>query len=158
MSSTITSLLAIARGSTGASSRTTVTVLVRAVLDGRPPHPGVTVSSDQVSEDEISAPTDLALRALSPLVDNALRHARSTVTFTVAAHSRSVDITVSDDGPGVADAELETLFTSGHRGPDSKGSGLGLALSRRVARSLGGDVHLTSAADPTSFTLTLPRY
>jgi two-component system OmpR family sensor kinase len=158
MSTTITSLLAIARGSAGSPARTTVADLVSAALDPRPPHPGVTVSAKHVTEDEISAPTDLALRALSPLVDNAFKYASTTVTFTIAAHSRSVDITVSDDGDGVAGAEAETVFTSGYRGPTSDGSGLGLALSRRVARSLGGDVHLTSPVAPTSFTLTLPRY
>ena len=158
MSTTITALLAIARGSAGSAARTTVSTLVSSALDHRPPHPGVTVSADQVTNDEISAPIDLALRALSPLVDNAIQHARTTVTFAIAVHPRRVDITVNDDGDGVAGAESETLFTSGHRGPASEGSGLGLALSRRVARSLGGDVELTSAFAPTSFTLRLPRF
>jgi two-component system OmpR family sensor kinase len=155
MSTTISSLLAIARGSAGSAARTTVSSLVSAALDDRPPHPDITVSADQVTDDVISAPVDLALRALSPLVDNAFRHARTTVAFTVATHARSVDITVSDDGEGVTEAE--SLFT-GQRGAASGGTGLGLALSLRVARSLGGDVHLTSPAAPTSFTLTLPRY
>lgn len=158
MSSTISSLLAIARGSAGSTARTTVSTLVSSALEHRPPHPGVTVSADRFTRDEISAPADLALRALSPLVDNAFRHALTAVTITAAVHARSVDITVSDDGRGVAGAESEVLFTSGHRGPASDGAGLGLALSRRVARSLGGDVSLTSPAAPTSFTLTLPRF
>jgi len=158
MSSTISSLLAIARGSTGSAARTTVSALVTSALDPRPAHPGVTVSAKHVTDDEISAPLDLALRALSPLVDNAFRHARSSVTFTVTAKTRSVDITVSDDGNGINGADSERLFTSGQRGSVSEGAGLGLALSRRVARSLGGDVNLTSSVAPTSFTLTLPRF
>lgn len=157
MSATITSLLAIARGHDGWTTRTTVSALVSSALDHRPPTPHVTVSAE-VTDDEVSAPTELALRALSPLVDNAFRHARTAVTFTVEVHPRGVDITVSDDGDGVAGADSESLFTSGHRGPASDGAGLGLALSRRVARTLGGNVHLSSPADPTSFTLTLPRY
>jgi signal transduction histidine kinase len=156
MSTTISSLLAIARGSAGSTARTTVSALVSEALDERPPHPDITVSADQITDDEISAPLDLALRALSPLVDNAFQHARTAVTFTVAVHTRSVDITISDDGEGVTGAE--SLFTSGQRDPASDGAGLGLALSRRVARSLGGDVQITSPVAPTSFTLTLPRY
>jgi two-component system OmpR family sensor kinase len=158
MSTTISSLLAIARGSAGSAARTTVSALVTSALDERPPHPDVTVSVDHVTDDEISAPIDLALRALSPLVDNAFRHARSAVTFTVAVEVRTVGITVSDDGEGVSQTDSESLFTSGQRDPTSDGAGLGLALSRRVARSLGGDVDLTSAVAPTSFTLTLPRF
>ncbi|MDX6276461.1 MAG: hypothetical protein QOJ72_589, partial [Nocardioidaceae bacterium] len=100
MGATITALLAIARGSAGSSARTTVRALVSAALEQRPPHPGVAVSADQVTDEEISAPVDLALRALSPLVDNAIQHARTSVAFTIAAHPRSVAITVSDDGDG----------------------------------------------------------
>ncbi len=158
MGLTISSLLAIARGSAGSSARTTVKALVSSTLDQRPPDPLLTVSTDQITEQEISAPSDLAVRALSPLVDNAFRHALSSVAFTIAVHPRSVDITVSDDGRGIMGADHEALFVSGHRDPTSDGAGLGLALSRRVARSLGGDVHLTSPIAPTSFTLTLPRF
>jgi signal transduction histidine kinase len=158
MSTTISSLLAIARGSAGSASRTTVSALVSSALDGRPPHPNLTVSADHLIDAEISAPIDLALRALSPLVDNAFRHARTAVTFAVAIKDRTVTITVSDDGAGIIEADSDSLFTSGHRAQSSEGAGLGLALSRRVARSLGGDVQLTSPAAPTSFTLALPRY
>jgi signal transduction histidine kinase len=158
MSSTISSLLAIARGSAGSTTRTTVSALVSAALEHRPPHPNLIVTADELPEDDVSAPTDLALRALSPLVDNAFQHAHAAVTFTVAVHPRTIDITISDDGGGVTGDESESPFVSGHRDPTSDGSGLGLALSRRVARSLGGDVHLTSPAGPTSFTLTLPRF
>jgi signal transduction histidine kinase len=68
-----------------------------------------------------------------------------------------VEVTVSDDGDGIAADDLETVFRSGKRGVASDGAGLGLALSRRVARTLGGDVRVTSIGGPTSFTLTLPR-
>jgi signal transduction histidine kinase len=93
------------------------------------------------------------------LLENALRYARDQVTLSVLAGERTVDITVSDDGPGV-DAEgcdRESLFAAGVKASASPGAGLGLALARRVAHTLGGDVSLTSPRDPTSFTLTLPR-
>ena len=78
--------------------------------------------------------------------------------LSVNGSPRSVGITVSDDGPGLQDGkDPETFFAAGARSADSTGAGLGLALARRVARALGGDVTVTSERRPTSFTLTLPR-
>ena len=61
--------------------------------------------------------------------------------------ARTVDITVSDDGPGVAGSDSDP-FAAGTKAPDSPGAGLGLALAQRVAHTLGGDVTLTSHARP----------
>ncbi|GAA3525362.1 HAMP domain-containing sensor histidine kinase [Aeromicrobium panaciterrae] len=156
MSTTITSLVAIARDDARSDSRTTAAALVSAALEHLDTS-RISVSGDDVGVFEISAPTELAVRALSPIVENALRHARSSVTFTAEADDRAVNITVSDDGEGITTDDLESVFLSGKRGTGSDGAGLGLALSRRIARTLGGDVHVTSTSQPTSFTLTLPR-
>jgi two-component system OmpR family sensor kinase len=79
------------------------------------------------------------------------------VTFSATAADRAVDLTVSDDGDRLTSGQLGTVFLSGERRARSDGAGLGLALSRRVARSLGGEAQVTSTSHPTSFTLTLPR-
>ena len=155
MSTTISSLLAIARNAPRPDARTTAGTLVATTLKHLDTA-GIAVSAD-VGDVGIAAPTEHAVRALSPVVENALRHAESTVTFTVETHARTVDITVSDDGEGMGPDDAESVFVSGHRGPRSDGAGLGLALARRVARTLGGDVRVTSTSHPTSFTLTLPR-
>jgi signal transduction histidine kinase len=50
---------------------------------------------------------------------------------------------VRDDGPGLAPGEAEAIFAPGARGArpgDHRGTGLGLALARRLARAAGGDV------------------
>lgn len=157
MGTTIASLLAIARGDARAVARTTSTDLLAAVTDEGPRRDGVDIVLDH-ARIEVPAPLDLAARALSPLVENAVEHARSQVTIAVTATGRSLEIAVTDDGPGVGADDPQLLFESGRRGIGSAGAGLGLALARRVARSLGGDVGVTSAAQPTTFTLTLPRY
>ncbi|MCL8251727.1 HAMP domain-containing histidine kinase [Aeromicrobium fastidiosum] len=157
MSTTIASLLAIARGEQRADAHTGTTELIEAAADHAPTRDGVTIVTD-VLRHEVSAPLDLATRALQPIVENAVRHARTQVTFAVAQTDRVVAIAVSDDGPGIDRPDVDALFESGTRGPDSSGAGLGLALARRVATTLGGDVTVTSTSEPTTFTLTLPRF
>ncbi len=158
MGVTITTLLEIARGGEHAGSRTTVHDVVTSVLAA---HPGASqqVIDEIDAEDRnirLAATTELAARAMSPLVDNALRHATTRVTVTSAMAERTAAIHVSDDGPGLV-GDPESLFGAGTRDSDSTGAGLGLALARRVARTLGGHVEVTSTAKPTTFTLTLPR-
>ncbi len=157
MSETITSLLAIARGEHRLDGRTTTTDLADVVHAQAAAWSGIDLDTSRVEAFDIAAPRDLVLRAIGPLVDNAAGFASSIVTITATAADRTVLLAVSDDGPGITEADPESLFESGARGADSAGAGLGLALSRRVARTLGGDVHNTSRSGPTTFTVTLPQ-
>jgi signal transduction histidine kinase len=93
------------------------------------------------------------------LLGNAIRHApaASRITLRLLARNSRVLIEVLDEGPGVAEEELDRIFdiyqTKGHEG----GVGLGLPLSRRLARLLGGD--LRAEARPGTggcFILELP--
>lgn len=86
--------------------------------------------------------TAIVRRALAPLVENARRHARSTVTLELAAREGMVEITVRDDGPGLDPAVGERAFEPGVRGTgaSSGGAGLGLPLARRLAEACGGTV------------------
>ena len=70
----------------------------------------------------------------------------------------SVTIEIVDDGPGVVMDDVDDVFRAGAHGSGSKGAGLGLALSLRVARTIGGDIQLSSVVDPTRFTVTVPSY
>ena len=162
MSTTISTLLAIARGEGDpVSPRTSVDDIISATLASTPAgEKAIEVQPGDTGSDHIrvNATTGSAARALSPLVENALQHAAHHVILSVNGSPRSVGITVSDDGPGLQDGkDPETFFAAGARSADSTGAGLGLALARRVARALGGDVTVTSERRPTSFTLTLPR-
>jgi len=157
MSSTITTLLAIARGGDHAGTRTTVGAVIHGVLDVNPASKDrIDVDAGDAGDVHLAATTELAVRALSPLVDNALRHAATRVSITATVADRTASVHVSDDGSGLV-GDPESLFGAGARGADSQGAGLGLALARRVAKTLGGRVDVTSVAEPTTFTLTLPR-
>ena len=103
--------------------------------------PGVTVTAhDEVMHVGVDAA--VLARILGPLIENGVRHARSEVAVHVERMQGDVRVTVHDDGPGVAPGETEVIFEPGVRGTGAtgEGSGLGLALSRRLARSAGGDV------------------
>ncbi|UZN04662.1 sensor histidine kinase [Cellulomonas sp. S1-8] len=89
-------------------------------------------------------------RVLRNLVENAVRHARSSVEVRVEDGPGVVRVVVDDDGAGVADADRERVFErfvrlDEARERDSGGTGLGLAIAREVARELGGDVRLEGA-------------
>jgi signal transduction histidine kinase len=100
---------------------------------------------------------DVVRRALSALVDNARRHARERVSLELSSADGRVRLSVRDDGPGLDPALGERVFEPGVRGRAERGggAGLGLPLSRRLARSCGGDV-LAGAGVGGCFVLELP--
>lgn len=82
-------------------------------------------------------------RIVSPLLANACRYARASVTVRVHDTSDGVRIEVTDDGPGVPPPFVPHLFEPGRRadpGDGHSGAGLGLPLARRLARSADGDL------------------
>jgi len=68
------------------------------------------------------------------------------VRLSITARERRVVYEVDDDGPGVPPGELERIFDIyvTNVGEESRGLGLGLPLSRRLARLLGGELHAVS--------------
>lgn len=125
------------------------------------PPPTVTLSvAPRTGRLMAAAPAAIVERAVSPLLDNALRHARSRVTVAARLEGADVRIEVTDDGPGVPASFAPELFTPGRRadtGDGHPGAGLGLPLARRLARSADGDVHHdASHRDGTRFVVTLP--
>lgn len=89
-------------------------------------------------------------RCLTNLVDNAQRHA-ANVTVSLAVTHRWIEILVDDDGPGIPESQREEAFRpfvrlDPSRTPVDGGVGLGMAISRDIARSHGGDIFLEPSA------------
>ena len=100
------------------------------------------------------------VQILVNLIGNAVRHSpdRGTVAIIVELRDEVIAVTVADEGSGVAEADQERIFERYERVGDTPGGiGLGLAISRRLARSMGGDIELRSApGEGARFTLILP--
>lgn len=107
-----------------------------------------------------AAPTEIVVRVLVPILDNAVRHATSRVRIEVSTVDGRLHVTVADDGPGVIEDDRESLFEPGFRLGGGDGAGLGLALARRIARGVGGDVVFTPPSRTTvpgaEFAVLLP--
>jgi two-component system, sensor histidine kinase len=97
-------------------------------------------------------------QCLGNLIGNALKHSsRGPVTVTVRYHRGRLQIDVADQGKGIPAALQERVFEPFFRGAgETPGVGLGLAISRAVARQMGGDLVLMPAAQGTTFRLTIP--
>jgi two-component system osmolarity sensor histidine kinase EnvZ len=85
-------------------------------------------------------------RCLGNLIGNGLKYGRH-IEVALRRTARAVEISVDDDGPGIADAQREEAFRPFHRLDASRnlqtgGVGLGLAIARDIARAHGGDVLL----------------
>jgi signal transduction histidine kinase len=93
-------------------------------------------------------------RAVANLVDNALKFcpAGSTVVLDACRHGPRIEVSVADDGPGIAAEELPRLFDRFYQsrasvapaGSDG-GRGLGLAIVKRIAELHGGEAAVQSA-------------
>jgi len=156
MSGVITTLLDLARDESSEARRRTCTVaeLVPALVAAAG---GLRVDDRTApSAASIAAPRDLVVRAIVPLIDNAVQHARSEITLTAVDRPDAVELTVTDDGPGVAEEVRDVVFEPGVTYREG-GAGLGLGIARRVARSFGGEITLAERPGAACFVVSLPR-
>ena len=101
------------------------------------------------------------LQIMVNLIGNAVRYAPvgSQVRIAVERERGQARITVIDQGPGVAPEDRERIFDKFERlgRDDPGGSGLGLYISRRLARAMGGDIVIGGApGEGARFILSLP--
>ena len=109
----------------------------------------------------VDVDADTAERILVPLIENGCRYGRSRVEVRVQPNGDVVEFLVHDDGPGVDWADRDRIFEPGVRGGAGvwgkhQGAGLGLALSRRLARAVGGDVDALENGAGATFRARIP--
>jgi signal transduction histidine kinase len=113
-------------------------------------------------------------RLLTNLIDNAERHADSTITITVR-HAPSDErdgqrfphgiavLEVIDDGPGIDPDKRELVFQrfarlDAARSKDAGGTGLGLSIARQIAEASGGTLRIEDSPRGARFVLRLPLH
>ncbi len=103
------------------------------------------------------------VQVLLNLVSNAAKYNRTGTMVRLVCHPRGQDmfLAVEDDGAGVAESEVARLFTPFDRlGQQSRarvdGTGLGLALSKRLVESMGGQIGYEAIEKGARFWFTLP--
>lgn len=152
MARAITALLDDAAADSEEIPDTVALEAISTVLASLHPRPAVDVSGPA---ERVAVPFEQLERMLAPVLDNALAAASSRVTVRVRAAGEDLAIVVSDDGPGIDPAVVDSLFDPGVTTKTS-GTGLGLALARRLVLEAGGSLEVVSAA-PAAFEVLLPR-
>ena len=101
------------------------------------------------------------IRVVDNLLDNARRHAETSVEVTVTSAAGQAVLAVTDDGAGIAPADRERVFERFTRLDDGRrrdpgGSGLGLAISRDIAHAHHGTLRVEDSSHGARFVLRLP--
>ncbi|RST30966.1 sensor histidine kinase [Sphingomonas ginkgonis] len=99
------------------------------------------------------------VQILVNLIGNAVRHSPQGGQVELRFGGGPLtSVTIADRGPGIALQDQQRIFERFEQaGQPREGAGLGLAISRRLARAMGGDIHLESVAGQGArFTLMLP--
>ncbi len=126
---------------------------------------GAALALDVTPELTAKFDRDALARIVGNLLDNAEKYGRDSEDRTIELAARpagdAVEVVISDHGPGVTEKTRTKLFTPFARGVNSDGPaglGLGLALSKSLARAMGGDLdYRPGSSGGAAFVLRLPR-
>ncbi len=158
----VANLLAVARLEEDRDAPRTEVDLDEIVMAQRRRVTAVPVDTSSVSAGRVMGNSDELTSVVRNLIDNAVRHTTSKVVVTLQAHGPFVVLSVADDGPGVPVDLRERVFErfarlDEGRQRDAGGTGLGLALTKRIVEQHGGSIHVTDAdIGGACFVVSLP--
>jgi signal transduction histidine kinase len=160
-------LLTLARLEPGAAMVAGQTTQARLVIDlvledlaaaARDKQVEITVGGCELA---VPGSAELLYLLIRNLLDNSIRHvgARGQVAIEVKTDAHSALLSISDDGPGIPQAEKARAFERFYRipGSGSGGSGLGLSIVGRVVEILSGDIELSAPASGGSGLVVVVR-
>lgn len=126
---------------------------------------GVTLEAECATSEQVLVDPDRIGQVLTNLLDNALRHTSpgGSVRVACTADDSWVELTVADDGDGIAVEHVGHVFDRFYRSDSARarehgGSGIGLSIARAVVRAHGGEIGASSPGlgQGATFTVRLP--
>ncbi|MFA9516041.1 PAS domain S-box protein [Halopenitus sp. H-Gu1] len=136
-------------------------ILTNEIALRREAYPDAEISIDEPIPDLDVRANEMLPSVFRNLLNNAVQHNdKDTPIVEVAVEERDDDVrvTVADNGPGVPEAQRETIFGKGEKSLESNGTGIGLYLVQTLVDQYGGDIWVEDN-DPEGavFTVTLPK-
>ena len=117
---------------------------------------GIAIVPDFPEEPVVVSCDDTRLRrAVTNILSNGVRYARSELRLTCRADKRHVTIRIQDDGDGIAEEDLPHIFDRFYMGRSGK-SGIGLALTKEIVHLHRGTIRAYNGDGGAVFEITLP--
>ena len=117
---------------------------------------GIAIVPDFPEEPVMVSCDDTRLRrAVTNILSNGVRYARSELRLTCRADKRHVTIRIQDDGDGIAEEDLPHIFDRFYMGKSGK-SGIGLALTKEIIHLHKGTIRAYNGDSGAVFEITLP--
>ena len=117
---------------------------------------GITITPDFPETPVMVSCDDTRLRrAVTNILSNGVRYARSQLRLTCRTDKRHVMIQIQDDGDGIAEADLPHIFDRFYMGKSGK-SGIGLALTKEIVHLHRGTIRAYNGETGAVFEITLP--
>ena len=117
---------------------------------------GITIVPDFPEEPVMVSCDDTRLRrAVTNILSNGVRYARSELRLTCRADKRHVTIRIQDDGDGIAEEDLPHIFDRFYMGRSGK-SGIGLALTKEIVHLHKGTIRAYNGETGAVFEISIP--
>ena len=117
---------------------------------------GITIVPDFPEEPVMVSCDDTQLRrAVTNILSNGVRYARSELRLTCRADKRHVTIRIQDDGDGIAEEDIPHIFDRFYMGRSGK-SGIGLALTKEIIHLHRGTIRAYNGETGAAFEISIP--
>jgi len=159
LSHLLSRLLDLARADMTVAPEDSASAVEPALLSAADAHraAGFEVSVSGAGLPPVAAPAALVESVVDTLVENSRQMGATAVSITALAEFERVRITVSDNGPGIPEADHERIFEPFHTSRRNEGgSGLGLSIARSLLAACGGSIESKRVAEGARFEICLP--